>query len=170
VFGFAEILALWLVLIVIFGLLPLAWWIYCLVEVSRAPEPAFGPPWDNGKQAWLMGLALSMLIPFASLVVTSSGGCRATACCGPGSRCRNRSGHRAERRRTPATRRSLRCLPRRPSPRASASRGRDELLQTAAAVPAGAAEQEQDHEDDDQQGEHGVGLPGGVARKRRRDA
>ena len=39
-----------------------------LVEVSRTPEPAFGPPWDNGKNAWTLGLALAFVIPFGVFV------------------------------------------------------------------------------------------------------
>ena len=42
--------------------------IWALVEAARTPEPAFGPPWDNGKSAWTLGLALSFVIPFAVLV------------------------------------------------------------------------------------------------------
>ena len=49
---------------------PLAFWIYAVVEVGRAPDAAFGPPWDNGKNPWLIGLIVSIVIPAGSLVTT----------------------------------------------------------------------------------------------------
>ena len=52
------------------ALVPLAFWVYSLVEVSRAPEPAFGPPWDNCRNMWLLGLGVSVLIPVGALVTT----------------------------------------------------------------------------------------------------
>lgn len=49
---------------------PLVFWVVSLVEVLGAPEPAFGPPWDNGKNAWTLGLVVGMLIPAGALVAT----------------------------------------------------------------------------------------------------
>jgi hypothetical protein len=49
-------------------LVPLGFHIYSLVEVSRTPEQAFGPPWDNGKNAWLIGLAVAFAIPAGTIV------------------------------------------------------------------------------------------------------
>ena len=45
-------------------------WIMSIIEVSKAPEPAFGPPWDNGKNPWLIGLIVSMVIPMGTIVTT----------------------------------------------------------------------------------------------------
>ncbi|HWL37796.1 MAG TPA: hypothetical protein VNQ77_16535 [Frankiaceae bacterium] len=49
-------------------LVPLGFLVYSLVEVARAPEQAFGPPWDNGKNAWLIGLAVAFAIPAGTIV------------------------------------------------------------------------------------------------------
>lgn len=49
-------------------LVPLGFLIYSLVEVARAPEQAFGPPWDNGRNAWLLGLAVAFAIPAGTIV------------------------------------------------------------------------------------------------------
>lgn len=60
--------ALFFVLMMALVLVPLAFWIWSLVEVSRAPVQAFGPPWDNGKNAWLIGLAVAVVVPAGTIV------------------------------------------------------------------------------------------------------
>jgi len=42
--------------------------ISALVSVLRLPPEAFGPWWDNTKSAWLLGIAVSFVIPFGLLV------------------------------------------------------------------------------------------------------
>lgn len=54
--------------VMLLTVVPIVFWVIALVEASKAPEQAFGPPWDNSKQAWLLGLALSAVIPFAMIV------------------------------------------------------------------------------------------------------
>lgn len=49
-------------------LVPLAFWVMALVDVTRAPEAAFGPPWDNGKNPWLIGLIVALVLPMGMLV------------------------------------------------------------------------------------------------------
>ena len=39
-----------------------------LVSSARVPAEAFGPWWDNTKTAWLLGIAVSFMIPFGMLV------------------------------------------------------------------------------------------------------
>ena len=40
-----------------------------LINVSSLPYEAFGPWWDNQRQAWIVGIAVSFLIPLGSLIV-----------------------------------------------------------------------------------------------------
>ena len=61
---------LFFVLVLLLAVVPFGFWIYALVDAARAPEPAFGPPWDNVKNAWLLGLAVSAVIPAGVLVTT----------------------------------------------------------------------------------------------------
>lgn len=42
--------------------------ISALVSISRLPPEAFGPWWDNTKTPWLLGVAVSFVIPFGLLV------------------------------------------------------------------------------------------------------
>lgn len=60
--------AMFFLVILAFVLVPLGFWIYALVEVGRAPDAAFGPPWDNGKNPWLIGLVVAIVIPAGTLV------------------------------------------------------------------------------------------------------
>jgi hypothetical protein len=39
-----------------------------IISIGRAPAEAFGPWWDNTKSAWMIGVALSFLIPFGGWV------------------------------------------------------------------------------------------------------
>lgn len=38
--------------------------VLALISVAQTPTPAFGPWWDNTKNAWLLGIGISYLIPF----------------------------------------------------------------------------------------------------------
>jgi hypothetical protein len=60
-FGF--IMAIWLVG---FGALILA--IAALISVAKTPTEFFGPWWDNTKQTWIIGIAVSFVIPFGTLI------------------------------------------------------------------------------------------------------
>lgn len=64
---FPFFIAMWAAFM-IGGLVALVFAILSIVEVAQAPEPAFGPPWDNGKNAWLLGLALAFVVPFGVVV------------------------------------------------------------------------------------------------------
>lgn len=61
---------LFMAFIAVLVVVPLVFWVISLVEVSSAPEQAFGPPWDNGKTPWILGLVVGMLIPAGALVAT----------------------------------------------------------------------------------------------------
>ena len=39
-----------------------------LISVSQTDDAAFGPWWDNVKTQWLLGIAVSFIVPFGSLV------------------------------------------------------------------------------------------------------
>ena len=39
-----------------------------LIDVARTPLERFGPWWDNTRQAWLVGLAVSFVVPFGPMV------------------------------------------------------------------------------------------------------
>jgi hypothetical protein len=60
-FGF--IMAIWLVA---FGGLILT--VAALISVARMPSEAFGPWWDNTKQLWVIGLAVSFVVPLGTLI------------------------------------------------------------------------------------------------------
>jgi hypothetical protein len=61
-------------MLVFFGILmllvvvPLVIHIWAMVDVSQGRNEEFGPPWDNSKQAWLMGLAIGFFVPFGHIV------------------------------------------------------------------------------------------------------
>jgi hypothetical protein len=42
--------------------------IAALISAARLPAQAFGPWWDNTKTAWLLGIAVSYMIPFGMWV------------------------------------------------------------------------------------------------------
>jgi hypothetical protein len=42
--------------------------IAALISVARVPAERFGPWWDNTKQTWVLGLAVSFFVPFGSLI------------------------------------------------------------------------------------------------------
>jgi hypothetical protein len=48
--------------------LPLYFWLKALLDVVGAPEPAFGPPGDNCKNAWLIGLIVAVALPAGVIV------------------------------------------------------------------------------------------------------
>jgi hypothetical protein len=65
--GFGVFIAIWLVFAVIgFGGLVLG--VAALIDVARTPIERFGPWWDNTRQAWLVGIAVSFALPFGSII------------------------------------------------------------------------------------------------------
>jgi hypothetical protein len=42
--------------------------IVALIDVAQTPVDRFGPWWDNTRQTWIIGIAVSFLIPAGSLV------------------------------------------------------------------------------------------------------
>lgn len=42
--------------------------IAALISIARKPAEAFGPWWDNTKQIWIIGIAVSFLVPLGSLI------------------------------------------------------------------------------------------------------
>jgi hypothetical protein len=60
---FVFILLLWIVALASFGV-----GIAALVSIARTPAEAFGPWWDNTRQLWLTGIAISFLIPFGHII------------------------------------------------------------------------------------------------------
>jgi hypothetical protein len=60
-FGF--IMAIWLV-----GFSALILAIAALVSVAKTPTEFFGPWWDNTKQTWIIGIAVSFVVPFGTLI------------------------------------------------------------------------------------------------------
>jgi hypothetical protein len=42
--------------------------IAALISIARAPVEAFGPWWDNTRQAWVLGVALSFLVPLGPII------------------------------------------------------------------------------------------------------
>jgi hypothetical protein len=59
--------AVWLV----FGAMYIAG-IAALISIARQPTEAFGPWWDNTKQAWIVGAAVAFFIPFGPVVAAIS--------------------------------------------------------------------------------------------------
>lgn len=57
-------------LMMLIVLVPTGFWIYSLVEAVRAPDAAFGPPWDNAKNAWIIGLAVAFVLPAGTIVAS----------------------------------------------------------------------------------------------------
>jgi hypothetical protein len=60
--------AIWFLFMFALVFVPIGFTIYALIDVNRAPDAAFGPPWDNGKSAWTLGLALAFVVPFGTIV------------------------------------------------------------------------------------------------------
>ncbi|HEU0129756.1 MAG TPA: hypothetical protein VFQ85_02045 [Mycobacteriales bacterium] len=67
VFGFGGFLLIWMALMV-FGIGTFIVAVCALVDVVRAPDAAFGPPWDNTKTAWTIGFALAFVLPAGAIV------------------------------------------------------------------------------------------------------
>jgi hypothetical protein len=42
--------------------------IAALISIARKPAEAFGPWWDNTKQSWIIGIAVSFFVPFGPLI------------------------------------------------------------------------------------------------------
>jgi hypothetical protein len=59
---------MWFAFVFAIVLVPIGFTIYALVEIVRAPDAAFGPPWDNSKNAWSLGMAVAFVIPAGVIV------------------------------------------------------------------------------------------------------
>jgi hypothetical protein len=66
--GVGGLFLVWFLFIFALVLIPLGLTIYALVDVVRAPDAAFGPPWDNAKSMWSLGMALGLIIPAGTIV------------------------------------------------------------------------------------------------------
>lgn len=42
--------------------------VIALIDVARTPLERFGPWWDNTRQAWLIGIAVSFALPFGPII------------------------------------------------------------------------------------------------------
>ena len=60
---FVVIGIIWLV-----GIASFVLGIAALISVARQPLEAFGPWWDNTRSSWLIGIAVSFVLPFGTLV------------------------------------------------------------------------------------------------------
>jgi hypothetical protein len=61
---------LFVTFVMLLAVVPLVLAVVSLVEIGRAPDPAFGPPWDNCKNAWTIGVAVSFVVPLGTLVAS----------------------------------------------------------------------------------------------------
>jgi hypothetical protein len=50
------------------GIAGLVLGVAALISVSRTPTDVFGPWWDNTRQLWLVGIAVSFVIPIGTLI------------------------------------------------------------------------------------------------------
>ena len=64
---FGLIGLIWLAFIV-FGLGGYIVGIAALISVAQSPVEAFGPWWDNTRQTWIIGIAVSFLLPFGPII------------------------------------------------------------------------------------------------------
>jgi hypothetical protein len=60
---FALFFFIWVVAFASYGM-----GIAALISIARQPDDAFGPWWDNTKQSWIVGVVISFLLPFGTLV------------------------------------------------------------------------------------------------------
>lgn len=65
--AFAAFFVLWLLLMLV-ALGGLAIGIAAIINVASTPFEAFGPWWDNTRQMWIVGLAVSFFIPVGPLI------------------------------------------------------------------------------------------------------
>jgi hypothetical protein len=65
--GFGVLLLLWLGLIVL-GLGGFIVGVVALIDVAQTPLDRFGPWWDNMRQSWIIGIAVSFVLPFGPLI------------------------------------------------------------------------------------------------------
>jgi hypothetical protein len=65
--GFGVFLVLWLTIAAV-GLGGFIVGIVALIDVAQTPVERFGPWWDNTRQTWILGIALSFLLPVGPLV------------------------------------------------------------------------------------------------------
>lgn len=65
--GFGIFLLFWLVLAVL-GFGGFIAGVIALIDVAQTPADRFGPWWDNTRQTWIVGIAVSFALPFGPLV------------------------------------------------------------------------------------------------------
>jgi hypothetical protein len=65
---FGGFFAFWFFLVFALILIPLGFTVWALIDVVRAPDAAFGPPWDNAKGMWILGMALGFVVPMGTVV------------------------------------------------------------------------------------------------------
>jgi hypothetical protein len=63
IFFVAVFACIWVVAIATVGV-----GVAALISLARQPATAFGPWWDNTKSSWLIGVAVSFVVPFGSLI------------------------------------------------------------------------------------------------------
>ena len=85
--GFGAFMLIWLVFAIAgFGGFVLG--VIALIDVARTPTERFGPWWDNTRQAWLVGIAVSFALPLGPIIsgfvwlTTGRGGLRTTGVAG----------------------------------------------------------------------------------------
>jgi hypothetical protein len=66
--GGFGIFAVFLFLIPLLALSSIGLGVAALVSISRTPIEAFGPWWDNTRQTWLVGVAVSFVIPLGNVI------------------------------------------------------------------------------------------------------
>jgi hypothetical protein len=66
--GIFGVFALFWFAALVFGLGGYILGIVAIVSVAQAPVEAFGPWWDNTRQTWIIGIAVSFLLPFGPFV------------------------------------------------------------------------------------------------------
>jgi hypothetical protein len=65
--GFAAFFVIWFVLVLVgFGGLVLG--VAALINVATTPIERFGPWWDNTRQVWLIGIAVSFVLPLGPVI------------------------------------------------------------------------------------------------------
>jgi hypothetical protein len=65
--GFGVFLLVWLVLAMVgFGGFIVG--VVALIDVAQTPVERFGPWWDNSRQTWIIGIAVSFVLPVGPLV------------------------------------------------------------------------------------------------------
>ena len=65
--GFGVFLLFWLTLVIL-GFAGFLVGVIALIDVAQSPVERFGPWWDNTRQVWIIGIAVSFALPFGPLI------------------------------------------------------------------------------------------------------